>query len=242
MLRFLSLEMGIGVGEHVDPVVAVNNAGLAARMPTLGSALIAAHRTFVGYAESLPQPGYVGCYGRGGPLFSAYLKRHVPWAFFTKAGHPGEIKKDVDHYLLDDALHQPFDAFPKPGHYDDLPTVSFVVPNMLHNTHGYAGTSTLFNYAQPASSQALERRLPDSAGVVKLKCDVHPWMAGFVVISKNPYFAVTKEDGTFQIKDVPAGTYTIEAWHEKLGTKTQQVTVTEGKPAQAKFDFSDKKS
>jgi acid phosphatase len=112
------------------------NAGLAARMPTLGSALIAAHRTFVGYAESLPQPGYVGCYGRGGPLFSAYLKRHVPWAFFTKAGHPGEIKKDVDHYLLDDALHQPFDAFPKPGHYDDLPTVSFVVPNSKHDMHG----------------------------------------------------------------------------------------------------------
>jgi len=112
----------------------------------------------------------------------------------------------------------------------------------LHNVHTYEGTKTLFNQAQPPGSAAIEKPLPKTEEVVKLKCDVHPWMAAFVVMNKNPYFAVTKEDGTFQIKDVPAGTYTVEAWHEKLGTKTQQVTVTEGKPAQAKFDFSDKKS
>ncbi|HKD39957.1 MAG TPA: DUF2012 domain-containing protein [Myxococcaceae bacterium] len=112
----------------------------------------------------------------------------------------------------------------------------------LHNVHTYEGTKTLFNQAQPPGSAAIEKPLPKTEDVVKLKCDVHPWMAAFVVMNKNPYFAVTKEDGTFQIKDVPAGTYTVEAWHEKLGTKTQQVTVTEGKPAQAKFDFSDKKS
>ena len=112
----------------------------------------------------------------------------------------------------------------------------------LHNVHTYEGTKTLFNQAQPPGSAAIEKPLPKTEDVVKLKCDVHPWMAAFVVVNKNPYFAVTKEDGTFQIKDVPAGTYTVEAWHEKLGTKTQQVTVTEGKAAQAKFDFSDKKS
>ena len=112
----------------------------------------------------------------------------------------------------------------------------------LHNVHSYEGTKTLFNQAQPPGSAPIEKPLPKVDDLVKLKCDVHPWMAGFVVLNKNPYFAVTKEDGTFTIKDVPAGTYTIEAWHEKLGTKTQQVTVTEGKPAVAKFDFSDKKS
>src|SRR5207253_4556436 len=74
------------------------NAGLAARMPTLGSELAVAHRSFTGYAESLPAAGYVGCYGRGGSLFSAYYKRHAPWAFFTKAGHPGEVVKDLNHY------------------------------------------------------------------------------------------------------------------------------------------------
>jgi hypothetical protein len=112
----------------------------------------------------------------------------------------------------------------------------------LHNVHTYEGTKTLFNQAQPPGSAAIEKPLPKTGDVVKIKCDVHPWMAAFVILNKNPYFAVTKEDGSFQIKDVPPGTYTVEAWHEKLGTKTQQVTVTEGKPAQAKFDFSDKKS
>ena len=112
------------------------NSGLAARMPTLGSELIAAHRTFVGYAESLPSPGYVECYGKGGSFFSVYYKRHAPWAFFTKAGHPGEATHDADRYLLDDEVNQPFDAFPKPGHYDDLPTVAVVVPNVKDDMHG----------------------------------------------------------------------------------------------------------
>jgi plastocyanin len=112
----------------------------------------------------------------------------------------------------------------------------------LHNVHTYEGTKTLFNQAQPPGSAPIEKALPKTAEQVKLKCDVHPWMIGFVIVNKNPYFAVSKEDGKFEIKDVPAGTYTVEAWHEKFGTKTQQVTVTDGKPTQAKFEFSDKKS
>ena len=112
----------------------------------------------------------------------------------------------------------------------------------LHNVHTYEGTKTLFNQAQPPGSAPIEKPLPKSAETIKLKCDVHPWMIGYVVVNKNPYFAVTKDDGKFEIKDLPAGTYTIEAWHEKLGTKTQEVTVSEGKTATAKFEFSDKKS
>jgi hypothetical protein len=100
----------------------------------------------------------------------------------------------------------------------------------------------LFNQAQPPGSAPIEKPLPKTAEQIKLKCDVHPWMLGFVIVNKNPYFAVSKEDGKLDIKDVPAGTYTVEAWHEKFGTKTQQVTVTDGKPTQAKFEFSDKKS
>lgn len=112
----------------------------------------------------------------------------------------------------------------------------------LHNVHTYEGTKTLFNQAQPPGSAPIEKSLPKSAEMVKLKCDVHPWMIGYVVVNKNPYFAVTKDGGKFEIKDLPAGTYTIEAWHEKLGTKTQEVTVSEGKTSTAKFEFSDKKS
>ena len=107
----------------------------------------------------------------------------------------------------------------------------------LHNVHTYEGTKTLFNQAQPPGSAPIEKPLPKADDVVKVKCDVHPWMAAFVVLNKNPYFAVTKEDGSFQIKDVPAGTYTIEAWHEKLGTQDQQVTVTDAGTATVSFTF-----
>jgi plastocyanin len=107
----------------------------------------------------------------------------------------------------------------------------------LHNTHGYAGTSTLFNYAQPASSQALERRLPESAGVIKLKCDVHPWMTAFVVVTDNPYFAVTGADGRFSIPGVPAGTYRVEAWHERFGVKSSLVRVGEDGTARVAFSY-----
>ncbi len=111
----------------------------------------------------------------------------------------------------------------------------------LHNVHAYAGTKTLFNQAQPPKSKDIEK---DAKGgdVIKLKCDVHPWMTSYIVVSKHPYFAVTDADGKFEIKDVPAGTYTVEAWHEKLGTQTAEITVAEGAAADPKLTFSDKKT
>lgn len=112
------------------------NAGLKALMPTIASELIAAHHTFVGYAEGLPNAGYVRCFGRGGSIFGAYYKRHAPWAFFTKAGHPSQVVADTHGYLLDDDLNQPFSAFPKPDHYADLPTLAMVTPNVSDDMHG----------------------------------------------------------------------------------------------------------
>jgi len=109
----------------------------------------------------------------------------------------------------------------------------------LHNVHTYDGTKTVFNQAQPPSSAPIEKPLPAGAEVVKLRCDVHPWMAGYVIVNKSPYFSVSK-DGKFEIKDVPAGTYQIEAWQEKLGTQKAEVKVEEGKAADVKFTFAGK--
>lgn len=110
----------------------------------------------------------------------------------------------------------------------------------LHNVHSYSGTKTLFNQAQPPGAAPLEKSAAAGTDVLKLKCDVHPWMTGYVVFSKSPYFAVTGEDGKFEIKDVPAGSYTVEAWHEKLGTKTAEVKVEDGKDVDPKFAFAAK--
>ena len=63
---------------------------------------------------------------------------------------------------------------------------------------------------------------------VQIRCDVHFWMAAYLHILSHPFFAVTGDDGSFTIKGLPAGTYAVELWHEKLGTQTQSITVANG--------------
>jgi hypothetical protein len=111
--------------------------------------------------------------------------------------------------------------------------------NTLHNVHSFNRGKTLFNQAQPPQGRPIEKAVT-GVNVLKLRCDVHPWMVGYLVYSKNAYSAVTGPDGKFEIKNVPAGHYTVEAWHEKLGTQTAQVTVEEGKIADPKFTFANK--
>lgn len=109
----------------------------------------------------------------------------------------------------------------------------------LHNVHTYKGPATLFNQAQVFGMPAIKKKFANG-DIIKFKCDVHPWMTGYVVVTDNPHHAVTGDDGSFTLKDVPPGTYTVEAWHEKYGTKTAQVTVAADKPATASFDFAAK--
>ena len=80
----------------------------------------------------------------------------------------------------------------------------------------------------------------DADQIIKLKCDVHPWMTAYVLVASNPFFAVTGDDGSFKITGLPAGSYTVEAWHERYGAKTAQITVADGKPAEASFQFEAK--
>ncbi len=108
----------------------------------------------------------------------------------------------------------------------------------IHNVRGVAGTKSVFNVGQPPSAPPVQRALPADADVLRLKCDVHPWMKAFVVTSSNPYFATTGEDGAFTLQGLPAGTYTVEAWHETLGTKTSQVEVKDGTPVELTFLFT----
>ena len=73
--------------------------------------------------------------------------------------------------------------------------------------------------------------------MVPFKCDVHGWMNAYVGVVEHPYFAVTDKDGKFSLKGLPPGTYTIEAWHEKLGTQTAKVTLGAKETKDANFSF-----
>lgn len=108
---------------------------------------------------------------------------------------------------------------------------------VLHNIHCFQDTKTCFNQAQPKGGKEIEKTL--APGIYRLKCDVHPWMTGYVVANENPYVAVTGDTGEF-ILNVPAGAYTVEAWHEKYGTQTASVTVPASGAATTDFTFQAK--
>ena len=95
---------------------------------------------------------------------------------------------------------------------------------VLHNVHLYAKKNEPFNRSMPGNVQQMDV-IFDYSERIRVGCDVHKWMSGWIVVAKHPYYAVTGKDGSFRFEDVPAGSYTVEIWHEKLGKKQAEVTV-----------------
>jgi hypothetical protein len=113
-----------------------------------------------------------------------------------------------------------------------IPAGSLEVVNgdpVLHNTHGYYGKRTAFNLALPNKGQRIPVELK-RAGTVRLDCDAHGWMEGWVYVVDNPYYAITGADGKFSIPDVPPGNYKLVTIHSFTGPIEQPVTVEENKP------------
>jgi hypothetical protein len=108
----------------------------------------------------------------------------------------------------------------------------------LHNIHSLAKSSKQFNIGMPTKGMQVTQKFTGEEVMVKVKCDVHPWMECYMGVLSHPFYSVSGDGGSFEIKNLPAGTYTIEAWHEKFGVQTQSVTVTAGQPAEANFAFA----
>ena len=131
-----------------------------------------------------------------------------------------------------------------PGPKGDFPGKKGV----LHNPHTFevlgASSSTVFNIALAEKGSKLDKpvvlRKDKQGSFIRLQCDQHEFMQGFYLPVTNPHYAVVKDDGSFEIKDVPAGKHKLVAWHPFAGKMEAEVDVADGGTAQAKFEIKKK--
>lgn len=97
---------------------------------------------------------------------------------------------------------------------------------ILHNIHSYSTKNPPFNKAQPKFRKEIKETFVEPE-TVKLTCDAHGWMSGWVVVMDHPYYTITDDNGAFTLTDVPAGDYELKLWHETLGEVVQKVSVKE---------------
>ena len=105
-----------------------------------------------------------------------------------------------------------------------------------HNIHPLPKTNREWNISMPPKSENLKRSFSQPE-IIPVKCNVHPWMRSYVGVFKHPFFAVSGKDGSFEIKGLPPGEYTIEAWHEKFGTQEQKLRMTPKESKTIEFTF-----
>jgi hypothetical protein len=108
----------------------------------------------------------------------------------------------------------------------------------LHIPHGYLGERTVFNLSLPFKNATIDATSKiRQAGIMKIVCDTHAWMLGFVHVFDHPFFAVTNEQGLFAIPDLPPGSYVLKAWHEDGGIQSQEIIIPESGDVRVSFEF-----
>ena len=108
---------------------------------------------------------------------------------------------------------------------------------VTHNIHPMAMINREWNHSQGPGDSPVERHFVKSEVMIPVKCNIHAWMHAYIGVVDHPYFAVSKEDGSFEIPNLPPGNYLLKIWHEKLGTQELPVTVTTGNVADLDFVY-----
>lgn len=111
---------------------------------------------------------------------------------------------------------------------------------VTHNIHPMAVINREWNHSQGSGDPPINRKFLKTEVMIPVKCNIHRWMHAYIGVVDNPYFAVSKDDGTYKIENLPPGTYTLGIWQEKLGTLEQQVTVSPQKATRADVVFEQK--
>jgi hypothetical protein len=114
--------------------------------------------------------------------------------------------------------------------------------DLLHNVHGLSAGANSFNVSEPKAGMVQQFPLKAEETMLHVKCDVHSWMTTWVGVVKHPYFAVSDPSGTFEIAQVPAGTYQIQTWQERYGVLTQMVKVRPGAITSIEFAYTGSES
>jgi hypothetical protein len=109
---------------------------------------------------------------------------------------------------------------------------------LMHNVHSLSAGGNSFNIGQPVAGMVYKFQLKDEELVLRLTCDVHRWMTAYIGVVSHPYFAVSSGDGAFEIANLPVGTYTIQAWHERYGDLSQSVTIRPGATTTVDFAYA----
>ena len=147
---------------------------------------------------------------------------------FPAASQPAELDQKACHYVphvMAVQVNQTFNVV----NSDQTP----------HNVNVDAKLNDKFNQGQPPGSPAITKQFKRAETVIPVKCNQHPWMRAYVAVLPHPFFAISDASGKFEIKGVPAGTYTLTAWHEKYPQGiTQTVTVAPGAAATTDFSFT----
>jgi plastocyanin len=110
----------------------------------------------------------------------------------------------------------------------------------MHNIHAMPQVNKEFNFGQAKADMFESKKFDQVEMAIKIKCDVHPWMLAYAFVFDHPFHAVTKDDGTFEIKNVPPGDHEVTFWHEKYGEQKVKVKVEDGKAAAADAKFESK--
>ncbi len=108
---------------------------------------------------------------------------------------------------------------------------------VTHNIHPMPEINREWNQSQAPDTEPFTRKFTQPEVMIKVKCNIHAWMHAWVGAVAHPYFAVTGADGTFTLRDVPPGNYTLEIWHEELGKQEQQVTLSPASASEVNFNF-----
>lgn len=110
---------------------------------------------------------------------------------------------------------------------------------VTHNVHSFAKKNKAFNQSQQSGGSDLEIVFDKEEVLMTVKCDIHGWMSTYVGVVEHPFFAVSAEDGTFEISGLPPGDYRLSAKHEVLGTQKAEITVGAGGTVETSFTFQE---